>query len=474
VLADGQLRCAGELYQQPRARLDPLPAGGVALVTAGDVVCSAPAGGPVSCWRERAYEPPSPFRVPGVGAVVDLASGDARTCAAGVDGLVRCWGGVDWSDVESLGPPHSDGAAVVVPGLTGAVDIEVGGGRVCALQKRGAVLCDGKPVLKGRRFRSIAALRWGVCGLEDGGDVVCEGIVVPPGLPPLVELSGGREHLCGRGRSGEVVCWGANEAGQLGDGGCEAHAGAAVTVALPAPARSVAAGDAHSCALLGDGSLWCWGASEYGATPDEAPLRAPSPTLRGGPAPDVSIPPVPWAPLPPDDGFERSIDATLRAAFGRAVTRDCYTLGTDEGRCDARGDLDGDGLTDHVVTVRRTTGRKVRRGLVIVWGKGGVQSIGAGEPIPARIPVIEATRASEPRRYPELLRDLSWVADWDVFPRLAAFSVTDRFGAIGADPVVPALPDALGDVLALTDDDSLIVLYRATDGWRAFEAPRRP
>jgi hypothetical protein len=39
---------------------------------------------------------------------------------------------------------------------------------------------------------------------------------------------------------------------------------------------------------------------------------------------------------------------------------------------------------------------------------------------------------------------------------------------------VPALPDALGDVLALTDDDSLIVLYRATDGWRAFEAPRRP
>jgi hypothetical protein len=28
--------------------------------------------------------------------------------------------------------------------------------------------------------------------------------------------------------------------------------------------------------------------------------------------------------------------------------------------------------------------------------------------------------------------------------------------------------------LALTDDDSLIVLYRATEGWRAFEAPRRP
>ena len=49
-----------------------------------------------------------------------------------------------------------------------------------------------------------------------------------------------------------------NEYGQLGDG-TKTNRSAPVTVALPRPAVHVGAGGFHTCALLDDDSLYCWG-----------------------------------------------------------------------------------------------------------------------------------------------------------------------------------------------------------------------
>ncbi len=56
-----------------------------------------------------------------------------------------------------------------------------------------------------------------------------------------------------------MLCWGSNSNGQLGDGTTtDRHAPVQVT-GLPAKATQVAAGGRHTCALLTDGTVWCWG-----------------------------------------------------------------------------------------------------------------------------------------------------------------------------------------------------------------------
>jgi alpha-tubulin suppressor-like RCC1 family protein len=75
----------------------------------------------------------------------------------------------------------------------------------------------------------------------------------------------GNLHGCAVRKDGTLWCWGNNQQGQLGTGD---------TTPQPMPVQlshfsqevvSVAAGAYHTCAALADGSLWCWGSSEYGA-----------------------------------------------------------------------------------------------------------------------------------------------------------------------------------------------------------------
>lgn len=177
------------------------------------------------------------------------------------------------------------------PGITDAVKVNVSRGNACALREGGSVLCWGalrgakaKPVLaaalKRRKVNSIAMSDSGVCALDSAGALACDGFSVPSDLPPLAEVSVGDGHVCARGLSGEILCWGKNNESQLGDGTCAQHE-KSILVKLPAAAQSVAAGFLHSCALLIDGSLWCWGNARGGAVYDEVPLRLSTPTLRG-------------------------------------------------------------------------------------------------------------------------------------------------------------------------------------------------
>ncbi|MEO1058239.1 MAG: RCC1 repeat-containing protein, partial [Actinomycetota bacterium] len=91
---------------------------------------------------------------------------------------------------------------------------------------------------------------------------------------------------------GNVTCWGRDTDGQLGNG---ANGGADVvappaTIALPSPgrARSITTGARHTCALLTDGAVTCWGANASGQVGNGdatgADVSSPSPpvALPGG------------------------------------------------------------------------------------------------------------------------------------------------------------------------------------------------
>jgi alpha-tubulin suppressor-like RCC1 family protein len=99
------------------------------------------------------------------------------------------------------------------------------------------------------------------------------------GLADAVEIAAGGTHTCALTREGAVVCWGANFAGQLGDGETgEARPDVAPVVGL-GPAVAIAAGDAHTCAISTERHLYCWGNNGDGQLGDGSTTTQSRPTL---------------------------------------------------------------------------------------------------------------------------------------------------------------------------------------------------
>jgi alpha-tubulin suppressor-like RCC1 family protein len=92
----------------------------------------------------------------------------------------------------------------------------------------------------------------------------------PVALAAATDVEGGAGHTCALTAGGAVWCFGDNTYGQLGaalDAPNAALPARVVTAPGGAPLAGVVAlsvGDFSSCALAGDGSVWCWGRNESG------------------------------------------------------------------------------------------------------------------------------------------------------------------------------------------------------------------
>ena len=85
-----------------------------------------------------------------------------------------------------------------------------------------------------------------------------------------VNVAAGNGHTCAVTSAGAVWCWGANWAGQLGDGTNTSRlTPAPVSPRLPPlDVTAVTAGDGHTCALTSAGAVWCWGDNRAGQLGD--------------------------------------------------------------------------------------------------------------------------------------------------------------------------------------------------------------
>jgi alpha-tubulin suppressor-like RCC1 family protein len=79
---------------------------------------------------------------------------------------------------------------------------------------------------------------------------------------------------------GRVACWGHDGVGQLGRDTPSGPTARADFVRLPdgVRAREIAAGDWHTCAIVGADAVYCWGANDRGQ------LGRPPPADRFAPA----------------------------------------------------------------------------------------------------------------------------------------------------------------------------------------------
>jgi alpha-tubulin suppressor-like RCC1 family protein len=97
------------------------------------------------------------------------------------------------------------------------------------------------------------------------------------------QIAAGINHNCARISDGTVQCWGSNASGQLGIGTDTTKSFRPVKVNGITSAISVTAGAAHSCALLADRTVWCWGTNRNGeigqGTPSTTAISTPTKVL---------------------------------------------------------------------------------------------------------------------------------------------------------------------------------------------------
>lgn len=153
---------------------------------------------------------------------------------------------------------------VEVSGLFGARQLSVGSDHACAVLDDDTVRCWGSNVNGQLGDAQTPLTSWWVPVTVDG-------------LADVVEVRAGEDHTCALIADGTVQCWGGNGYGQLGDGGTVPSISAAPVVGLPT-VTALDAGRYHSCALAVDDALWCWGggaARLFGT--GTYPLNSPTP-----------------------------------------------------------------------------------------------------------------------------------------------------------------------------------------------------
>jgi alpha-tubulin suppressor-like RCC1 family protein len=174
-----------------------------------------------------------------------LAAGGDHTCALLDDGTVKCWGNNLHGELgDGTRTPQSK--PVFVTGLVSAVSIAAGRENSCAILTHGLVSC------------------WGGGALGDDKPGSATRVTVH-NLANVVSLAAGFSHICAARADGTVWCWGNNDVGQLGIGTMSSTP-ALLPVQVPGLTSvvSLAAGGSHTCALLADGSVRCWGEGTLG------------------------------------------------------------------------------------------------------------------------------------------------------------------------------------------------------------------
>ena len=178
------------------------------------------------------------------GLRASIAAGAEHTCVLHSAGLVQCFGA---NDKKQLGYAESNGtwlnqsSPVSVQGINGLANF-------CD--------CANFPIPSGA---CIAASSQSSCQIAGGRWVAGTAMMI----------AAGSRHNCALMTDQTVRCWGSNSFGQLGSGSGVFNQAGSDQAALVLNAdgsplsgvMAVAAGTSHSCALMSDSTLRCWGAN---------------------------------------------------------------------------------------------------------------------------------------------------------------------------------------------------------------------
>jgi hypothetical protein len=186
--------------------------------------------------------------------VTQIATGSTHTCALISDGTVTCWGLGGYGKLGTGNTNNSNTPVAVTGGALAnktVTQIATGNIHTCALISDGTVTCWGDGA-------------YGQLGTGNpyGSNIP---VAVTGGAlanKTVTQIATGAYHTCALISDGTVTCWGWSADGQLGTGNINISD---VPVAVTGGAlenktvTQIATGYGHTCALISDGTVTCWG-----------------------------------------------------------------------------------------------------------------------------------------------------------------------------------------------------------------------
>lgn len=244
------------------------------------------------------------------------SSGNSHTCAIKDDASLWCWGGNTKGQIGQGNTTAFYSEPTELDRDSKWLRISASGDHNCAIKDDNSLWCWGgnltgqvgngstenvlRPSLIAEttsRWNKISLGTDHSCGIKVDNSLWCWGdnsrsqlgdnSTDPSRIPKLIysagvsDISLGNQFSCGiKSDDNSIWCWGRNELNQLG------HTPdiTAPLVDIIAPSAvddsasswsSISSGEAHSCAIKTDNSLWCWGSSNFGQAAQNVAAEIP-------------------------------------------------------------------------------------------------------------------------------------------------------------------------------------------------------
>jgi alpha-tubulin suppressor-like RCC1 family protein len=263
-----EVREPAPFYPPPESTEPWRPLSVVEIAAGDDHTCARLDNGAVRCWGDGGdgrlgrgdtrtvglgYPPAIAGDADLGGRARSLAAGGAHTCAILDEGRVRCWGRGDegqlgYGELQNVGDAAPPSASADVPLPVRAVQLTAGSTQTCAVLEDHNLRCWGRALFIGTGGATA------LTALPEDID----------NSHRIAQFDVGEHHLCGALVDGRVTCWGQQSEGELGFPPTNGEPRELPEVNVGAKVKALALGQLHTCALLEDGRVRCWGYSGNG------------------------------------------------------------------------------------------------------------------------------------------------------------------------------------------------------------------
>jgi alpha-tubulin suppressor-like RCC1 family protein len=209
--------------------------------------------------------------VTGGAALTSITTGWNHTCALTAAGAAFCWGYNGNGRLGNNSTTQSNLPVAVSGSLTFSA-IDTGNDWTCGLTTASGVAATDRQIYC-----------WGYNGSGQlGNNSLVQSLVPVRVTEPFVgakwaSVSAGGNHTCGRTTTNVIYCWGYDGTGALGNDATLANSSVPVIVAGGLTWNSVVAGESHTCGIVADQTLRCWGYNANGQLGDNSNTQRPEP-----------------------------------------------------------------------------------------------------------------------------------------------------------------------------------------------------
>ena len=243
--------------------------------------CGVTTANEAFCWGSNRYgklgngatitQRYSPVLVGGGHHFIWVEAGTVHSCGLATTRRVFCWGkGEEGRIGDGFTLNRWTPRRAVATGAFNARQVVVGGSHSCSVTDNGA-FCWGQNLFG---------------QLGDGSTTNRVVTTFVTGGSRFSSVDAGDQHTCAVGPDNMAYCWGANYYGQLGNGevGDGGDRLTPTIVSGDIHFKSVSSGRTHSCGVSASNAAYCWGANTAGQLGDGDPtFSSPTPVPVAGP-----------------------------------------------------------------------------------------------------------------------------------------------------------------------------------------------